>query len=189
MGFGRRKLYVALLAIGVMAGAPWAVTQAVWGDTQDVGANAFSTGNVDISTSVTTALVTFSSMAPGDKVTAPITVSNAGTLALRYAVSTAISGSTVLSGGLTLGIKSGVTTCSNAGFGTDGTSLYSGSLTSGAVGSASQGAQAGDRSLAASGTETLCFQVELPSSASNTLQSLTATATFTFASEQTANNA
>lgn len=188
MLFGRRKFYVALLAIGVMAGAPWAVTQAVWADTQDVGANAFSTGNVDISTSVTTALVTFSAMAPGDKVTAPITVTNAGTLALRYALSTAITGSTVLSDGLTLGIKSGVTTCSNAGFGTDGTSLYSGALTSGAIGSAAQGQQTGDRSLAASGTETLCFQVALPSAAASSLQSLSSTATFTFASEQTANN-
>ena len=188
MLFGRRKLYVALLAVGVMAGAPWAVTQAVWGDAQDVGANTFSTGNVDISTSVTTAVVTFSSMAPGDKVTAPITVTNAGTLALRYAMSTAISGSTVLSNGMTLGVKSGVTTCSNAGFGTDGTSLYSGTLTSGAIGSAAQGQQTGDRTLAASGTETLCFQVELPSAASTTLQSLSSTATFTFASEQTANN-
>lgn len=183
-----RRLYLSILGVGLVAGAPWAVTQAVWTDSASVGANTFASGSVDISTNPTTALVSYSAMAPGDKVTAPITVTNAGTLQLRYAISASISGSTVLSDGLTLTIKSGVTTCSNAGFGTDGTQLYTGSLTAGAVGSSTQGSQAGDRTLNASATETLCFQVQLPSGAANSLQSLSATATFTFASEQTSNN-
>lgn len=186
---GKRLLYATMLTLGVVAGAPWAATQAVWTDTQAVGANSFSTGSVDISSSPTTALVTFSSMAPGDTVTAPVTVSNAGTMQLRYAVTTSISGSTTLSDGLTLGIKSGVTTCTTAGFSATGTSLYSGSLTAGAVGSSTQGSQVGDRTLAASANEALCFQVQLPSNAANSLQSLTATATFDFVAEQTANNA
>ncbi len=184
----RRKLYVLLLIVGVLAGAPWALTQAIWSDSQAVAGNTFSTGSIDISTSPTSALVTFSGMAPGDTVTNPITVSNAGTLQLRYAISTSISGSTTLSDGLTLRIKSGVTTCTNAGFGTDGTSLYSGSLTAGAVGDAATGSQAGDRTLNASASEALCFQVELPTTTGNSLQSLSTTATFTFAAEQTANN-
>jgi hypothetical protein len=127
-------------------------------------------------------------MAPGEKVTSPVTVTNAGTLQLRYAISTTIAGSTVLSDGLTLRIKSGVTTCTNAGFGTDGTSLYGGTLTVGAVGNPAQGAHAGDRSLNGAANEVLCFQVELPTNAANNLQSLSSTATFAFAAEQTANN-
>jgi len=107
---------------------------------------------------------------------------------LRYAMSTAISGSTTLSDGLTLAIKSGVTTCSNAGFSTDGTSAYSGTLTAGAIGSNAQGAQAGDRTLNTSSNEVLCFQVSLSSGASSTLQGLSTTATFTFDAEQTTNN-
>lgn len=183
-----KKLYIALLAVGVLAGAPWALTQAVFSDSQAVGGNTFSTGTIDISSSPTSALVTFSNMAPGDKVTAPITVTNGGTLDLRYAISTAISGSTVLSDGLTLRIKNSVTLCSNTGFGVDGTSLYTGTLTSGVVGSATQGADSGDRNLLAAANEALCFQVELPTSAGNTLQNLSATATFTFSAEQTKNN-
>ena len=184
-----KKLCVALLALGLLAGAPWAATLAVWGDSAGIGANTFSTGSVDISSSPSSALVALSSMAPGDQVTATLTISNGGTLDLRYALTTSISGSTALSDGLTLGIKSGVTTCSNAGFSTDGTSLYSGSLTSGALGSTAQGAQSGDRSLTTGSSETLCFQVSLPSSASNSLQSLSTTATFTLTAEQTLNNA
>jgi len=183
-----RKVWIALLAVGVVAGAPWALTHAIFSDSVAVASNAFSTGNVDISSSPTSALVSFSGMAPGDKVTAPITISNAGTLQLRYAMTTSISGSTILSDGLTLTVKSGVTTCSNAAFGTDGAQIYNGSVTAGAIGDTAQGSQAGDRTLNASASEALCFQVELPTSATNSLQSLAATATFTFGAEQTANN-
>ncbi len=185
---GKKALFGSMLALGLLAGAPWASTLAVWTNSATIGANAFSTGSVSLSTNPTTALVTFSGMAPGDTVTAPVTVSNDGTMQLRYAISTSITGSTTLSDGLTLAIKSGVTTCSNAGFGSSGTSLYSGTLTAGAVGSSAQGAQTGDRTLNSSTNEVLCFQVALPSSAANSLQSLSATATFTFAAEQTANN-
>ena len=184
----RRNLFILLLVAGVLAGAPWAVTQAVWTDSQAVTGNTFSTGSVDISTSPTSALVTFSAMVPGDTVTAPLTVSNAGTLQLRYAMSTSISGSTTLSDGLELQVKSGVTTCTTAGFGTDGTSLYNSTLTAGAIGSSAQGGQAGDRTLNASANEVLCFQVRLPSNAGTGLQGLSTTATFTFAAEQTSNN-
>ena len=155
----RRNLFVLLLVAGVLAGAPWAVTQAVWTDSAAVGGNTFSTGSVDISTSPTSALVTFSGMVPGDSVTAPLTVSNAGTLQLRYAMTTSISGSTTLSDGLELQIKSGVTTCTTAGFGTDGTSLYDSTLTAGAIGNPAQGSQAGDRTLNSSANEVLCLQV------------------------------
>lgn len=183
-----KKLWIAMLGVGLVAGAPWAFTHALFSDSQAVAGNTFSTGTIDISTSPTSALVTYSGMAPGDKVTAPITVSNAGSLQLRYAMSTSISGSTTLSDGLTLTIKSGVTTCSNAGFGTDGTQVYTGSVTAGAIGSSAQGSQAGDRTLTAGSSEALCFQVQLPTAAANSLQNLSATATFTFDAEQTANN-
>ncbi len=184
----RRRIWWLLLSIGLLAGAPWAVTHAMWADSQAVTGNTFTTGSVDISTTPTSALVTFTGMVPGDKVTAPLTVQNAGTLQLRYAMTTGISGSTTLSDGLELQVKSGVTTCSNAEFDADGTSLYNSSLTNGAIGSATQGGQAGDRTLNSSASEVLCFQVRLPSGAAGALQGLSTTATFTFAAEQTANN-
>jgi hypothetical protein len=61
-------------------------------------------------------------------------------------------------------------------------------VSAGAVGDASQGSQAGDRSLDAATSEILCFRVSLPSSTGNAFQGATTTATFTFSAEQTANN-
>lgn len=188
-GTRTRKTYVALLVVGVLAMAPWAATHALFSDSASVGANAFSTGSVDVAASPASAAVSLSGMAPGDGVTAPVTVSNGGTLEMRYAMTTSTTGSAALASGLEMEIRSGVTTCSTAGFGASGTSIYNSTLASGALGNPAQGAQAGDRALSAGGSETLCFQVRLPSTAANSLQSLATTATFTFDAEQTANNA
>ena len=157
-----------------------------------VPANTFTTGTVDINTAPVSALVTFSDMAPGDQVTNPITVSNAGSLELRYAV-TSTTTENVLAAQLDLTIKSGVTTCTNAGFGADGTVLYGpldlGNTTAvNVVGDPAQGDQGSDRTLAAAGSEILCFNVSLPLSTDNTFQGLTTTATFDFQAEQTKNN-
>ena len=56
------------------------------------------------------------------------------------------------------------------------------------LGSSAQGAQAGDRNLAAAANETLCFRVALPSGTGNAFQSATAVTTFTFDAEQTSSN-
>jgi hypothetical protein len=58
-------------------------------------------------------------MAPGDEVTNPITVTNGGSLELRYAVTSTTTENT-LAGQLDLTIKTGVTTCTNGGFGASG---------------------------------------------------------------------
>lgn len=171
------------------------VTGAIFTDSASVGSNTFSTGTVDISTSPTTALVSFSGMAPGDSTTQSLSVSNAGTLALRYAISSSATNADTkaLKDQLTLTIKTidatlPATPCDDF----DGTQLYTGDTDSTAgklVGDSTQGAQAGDRALSASASETLCFRVELPSSTGNTFQDATTTVTFTFDAEQTANNA
>jgi predicted ribosomally synthesized peptide with SipW-like signal peptide len=184
-----------LLTAGVLAALLGALTissLALFTDTQTVPANTFTTATIDISTSPTTALVTFSAMMPGDQVTAPITVTNAGTGQLRYAITSTTTEAT-LAAQLDLTVKSGVTTCTNGGFSASGTVLYgpadAGSTGgSNIVGSPTQGSQAGDRTLNAAANEILCFNVSLPSGTGNTFQSLTDTATFSFQAEQTANN-
>lgn len=165
---------------------------AVFTDTQSVGSNTFTTGTVDISSSPTTALITFSPMAPGDQVTNPITVTNAGTMQFRYAV-TSTTTENVLAGELDLTIKSGVTTCTNAGFAGSGTVVYAtgdlGNTTAiNLIGNPAQGSHAGDRVLAAAANEVLCFNASFPLAATNASQGLTTTATLAFAAEQTANN-
>jgi len=81
-----KRILVTLVAIGLLSMVGGLAGFAVFTDTASVGSNTFTTGTVDISTSPTTALVTFSNMAPGDSVTNGITVTNAGSLALRYAI-------------------------------------------------------------------------------------------------------
>jgi|SRR5450759_264377 hypothetical protein len=85
---------------------------------------------------------------------------------------------------LTLTVKTLGTSCALF----DGTSLYTGALASAAVGDPTQGAQAGDRTLAAAGSESLCFRATLPLATGNAYQNATTTTTFTFQAEQTANN-
>jgi spore coat-associated protein N len=188
-----RKLLVLILVAGVLAGFA-SVGSALFTSTASIAANSFSTGTVAISTNPMTAAVTFSNMAPADQVTAPIVVSNDGTLDLRYAITASATNTDTLSlmSQLVLTIKSDVTTCTNGGFSTDGTSIYSGPLGSVAglkiVGDKATGAQTGDRTLAPSANETLCFNVELPTNTGNLYQGAATTATFTFDAEQTANN-
>lgn len=189
-----RKIYIAMLTVGVLAGAPWAVTHAIFTDSDDIDANTFTVGSVSLSTSPTTALVTYSTMLPGDVTTQPLVVSNDGTLALRYAVSSSATNadSKGLKDQLVLTIK----TIDVTGPGTpcndfDGTQLYTGDTDSTAgklVGDSTQGADSGDRELAASASETLCFRVSLPSGTGNSYQGATTTVTFTFDAEQTVNN-
>ena len=186
-----RKLAATLAVLALFAAMISVTVLALFTDTASVGSNTFTTGDVDISTTPATALVTFSDMAPGDEVTNPITVDNLGSLALRYAV-TSTTTEDVLAAELELTIKSGVTTCTNAGFDTDGTVVYAtGDLGSTAgidvIGDPATGFQAGDRALAAGANEVLCFNVELLL-ASTGPQATTTTATFAFQAEQTKNN-
>lgn len=188
----KRGIFAIIGLAAAVASLVVAVTGAVFTSTATVPNNTFSTGTVSISTSPTTAVVSFSAMAPGDVVTAPITVSNDGTLQLRYAVTSTTTENT-LAAQLDMTVKSGVTTCTNAGFSGSGTVLYGpddlGNSTARAIiGNTAQGAHAGDRVLNASASEVLCIQVSLPLSTGNSFQNLTTTATLSFVGEQTANN-
>jgi len=187
-----RRLAATIVVLALAAGAVSLSIGALFTDTGSVPSNTFTTGTVDISTSPASAVVTFSTMAPGDQVTGAITVTNSGSLAQRYAV-TGTTTENTLAAQLDLTIKSGVTTCTNAGFSTDGTVVYGpgdlGNTTPiNLIGNPAQGAQAGDRALAAGANEALCFNVSLPLGTGNAYQGLASTATFDFQAEQTKNN-
>ncbi len=189
-GNGTRIL--ASLAVLIFAGGLFTVASlALFTDTENVTGNAFSAGTVDLVATPATTVVTMAAMAPGDQVTAPLTVTNSGSLEFRYAV-TSTTTEDVLASELVLTVKSGVLTCDDANWAATGTVLYSGVLgsmaTSVIFGSNAQGADPGDRVLAAGTNEVLCFNVTLPLAATNAAQGLSSTATFTFDAEQTANN-
>jgi predicted ribosomally synthesized peptide with SipW-like signal peptide len=178
------------LAVGLSGNALALLT-----DQDTIGSNTFTAGKIDLSISPTSAVISYSSMLAGDSTTSSLVVSNAaGSSALRYAVSSSATNadSKALKDQLVLTVKTiDVTTPGTPCDNFDGTQLYTGDLDSTAgklVGDSAQGAQAGDRALAANGSETLCLRVSLPSSTGNAFNGATTTATFTFDAEQTANN-
>jgi hypothetical protein len=124
-------------------------------------------------------------MMPGDSSTQALTISNAGSGDLRYAMS--VVATNPLGAALQLTVKNEDSGGGCAAF-TGSTVLAATTLNGAGWGSSVQGAQAGDRNLAAGANEVLCFRVSLPLSTSDALQGASSAATFTFDAEQTANN-
>ena len=191
----RRRLIAAIGIAGLsLVTVGTLTTGAIFSDSQDLGANSFTTGTLVLGLNPVSALFSVTNMAPGDTVSKPLTVSDAGTLGLRYAataVATDPDGK-ALRGQLAFTVYSGVSApnCS-AGVTTGGTVLY-GTAAIGAsasvFGDPAQGAQPGDRALGAGTGETLCFVANLPLATNNTFQNAATTVTFTFDAEQTKNN-
>ena len=187
-----RKSLVLLAVTGMLA-TFGLLASAYFTSTATLANNTFTVGTLNLTANPTSAALTASALAPGDKITAPITLTNAGSLDLYYVMT---SNSTdpdtkALAQQMQLNIKSGVTTCSAAGFDADGTSVYSGQLSNAAFGNPdfatagwpnmSPGYDVpGDRFLASAANEVLCFQASLPTSAGNQYQNATTTTTFTF---------
>jgi len=138
---------LALLTVGLLAASIVTISGslAIFTNAPTIGGNAFTTGTVVLGLNPTTALLTASSMMPGDVVAGSLVVSNSGTAQFRYAMTSASTNADAksLADQLTLAIKTLGTSC--AVF--DGTTLYSGALSAAAFGDPTQGAQAGDRSF------------------------------------------
>ena len=192
------KLLGTIAIVGAMTAMLSLSVLAVFTDTDSVGTNDFATGSVSLTTSPTATIWTAVSNAlPGDKGTGSLTVTNAGTLSLRYAVSgsntdAVLSAAMNVRIGLQVGGSCDFPYHNNDGTTiamTDDTELFAGALdTALLMGDATQGNDAGDRTLASSATEDLCFAVVLPDTATNTVNGLSNTTTFTFDSEQTVSN-
>ena len=194
-------LLVGVIAIGGLAALLGAASQAIWTDTDPVGSNSFGTGSVSLTAADTPSpMWNVTAAAPGDIATGQITVTNDGSLELRYAVTGSNTDATLAAGmNLRIGLEGpdGGTGCEFPYHNADGTTttitddtqLIATTLdTAVLVGSNIQGNDSGDRTLAAAAFEELCFSVVLPDTAANGLQSLTNVTTFTFDSEQTLNN-
>lgn len=193
----RRRLVTGLCVLGVAGiGITSLVTGAFFTDTQSIGSNTFTTGTVKLGLTPVTNAVSLPNMAPGDTVYGPITVSNTGSLALRYAMlsTSDATDANFLAAQLQMTVKTGIAAASCNAAGWSGGAVASpaaafGSTTGTKVfGDAAVGFQTGDRTLAAAATEVLCVQVTLPFSTGNTYQNKTTTAVFRYDAEQTANN-
>ena len=175
---------LALATVGTIGAASFSL--ALFTSTAVVDGNVFTSGTIVLGTNPVTALLTAGALMPGDTVNGSLVVSNTGTGQLRYAMTSSSTNpdAKALMNQMTLDVKTLGTSC--AVF--DGTSIFTGSLATAALGNPATGNQAGDRTLNAASNETLCFRASLPLSTGNAFQGATTTTTFTFSAEQTANN-
>jgi len=182
-----RLMVLALIGAVTTTIGTAAMSLALFTDTDNVGGNTFSTGTIVLTTSPTSALVTFSGMFPNDSVGPnALTVSNTGSGQLRYAMtsSSTDTDNKHLATQLNVTVKTEGTDCATF----DGTTLYTGALSTALFGNPAAGDDTDDRTLNSGSSEVLCFKVDLPFSTGNAFQNATTTTTFTFASEQTASN-
>lgn len=190
---GKQRLLGLAVGLTLMGTFSAAMTLAVFTD-QETVAGTFSSGSIILDDVKIDGLVlSISPLMPGDAITDDVVVENDGTAQLRYSISTATTDpdTKALRDALTLNVRTiDVTTPGTPCDNFDGTLLYSGAMgaATAAVGSPTQGAQAGDRVLNGLTSETLCFRLALPLATANAYSAATAVTTFTFDAEQTANN-
>ena len=177
----QRFAIAAVLGLSVVSIGAGAMSLAIFTDSA-ASTGTFTSGTIDITSSPTVAF-TISAMMPGDANTQALTIANAGTGALRYSLTTVATNT--LGAALTLTVKTLGTNCTTF----DGTTVLAATALNGAaIGNPAQGADSGDRVLAAATNEVLCFRVSLPLATGNALQGISSAVTFTFDAEQTANN-
>jgi len=203
----RRAWATGSILVLAAAGVASLTTSALFTD-QDSLAGTISTGTVVLGADGAQFMMPVGGLAPGGTVVAPITLSNTGSLELRYAVSvsaaTAVpTAGTAGTGDLRDQLRARVladATCTVTSVETAppvlgdtqtlvGTEFGLPSDVTAIVGDPLTGAQQGDRVLAGvTGTETLCVRVDMALAADNTFQNTAAELTFRFDSEQTVNN-
>jgi len=190
-----KKVVISLLVIGVAAAIALVGAVALFTDSETNPSNSFSTGTVNLAINPATAMFTVSNMAPGDVQYSGIQMTNSGTLQLRYAMTTTADGNSTLDEQLNLTVDvitddGDDTIWYTADDVVGEANIYGpdGALASAAFGDPAQGANSGDRTLAASGNERLRFKVTLPLSTPDAYQGTSCTVSFVFDAEQTANN-
>ncbi len=177
----RRALFAILLGASFATLGAGAMSLAIFTDS-DASNGTWTSGTIILNVTPATSF-NVNNMMPGDSGSQTLSVSNTGTGALRYAMTSTADNadSKALRAQLDLTIQAG--TCA-----APGATLYTGKLNGAALGNVAQGAQGGDRNVASGGTDSLCFSWSFPLNSDNSYQNATTTATFTFAAEQTANN-
>ncbi|WP_426593157.1 hypothetical protein ACPPVS_15650 [Cellulomonas sp. McL0617] len=199
----RRRLWTTVVIVGLAAiGATTLTTSALFTDNDSTSAD-IHTGTVDL---VLGGPVPFAftpqNLAPGSSTFVPLTVSNAGSLEMRYAISYfGVAGAGTGTGNLsdvlqlrmyavpaascTQAGTDAATTINNGGVAVTNWPTIPGAL----VGSSAVGPDAGDRTIAGgNNTESLCARVDFPIGAGNEYQDTTVTLNLVFDAEQTINN-
>jgi hypothetical protein len=193
----RRRRSITTVGIVALAfvGLGQLTTAALFEDTA-TAATSYASGNVAIEAGgqANLVLAAAANMAPGDTVYRHVSVSNAGSLDLRYAISAQTTSETKnLSQVLRYAVyNNSAGTCSKAGT-ASATPLASNVQVAAAstplVGSSVNGYQAGDREIpAGASADDICIAVTLPVATTSAYASADAQVTLSFDAEQTKNN-
>lgn len=196
---GRTRALVSLGAVAVLSmGLSVKGTFAFWTDSATVNTGTFTSGTLDISAngaltgqnggSTVVATLSGTNLVPGESIAVTFPVKNEGTVPLTYGVTATGSGGLAVSNGMRYAISYGVT-ATNTGTaaatnrvgscgGVVNTDANTVALTSTAA------TLTGSRSLAVAASDTVCIVARLDSSAPNSLQNLSGTASFVFDSKQ-----
>jgi len=150
------------MLIALVSALVGGATFAVFTDNDSNTGNTFSTGTVDINAAPQTAVLTVSNIAPGDFGTADITITNDGSLDLKYNITEALTGDLVQ--------------------GTNGLQVsYS-------IGGVAISDLTVWRNLASGASEVLTVAWSLPTAADDSYQGTSAALDLTFNAEQLRNN-
>ena len=192
----RRGVASGVIIASMAAASTALFTGAVFTDTERVDNSEFTSGTVDITATPAKTILANPNLAPGDTVVGVVEIKNSGSLEYRYSATGFASTiddkalhtqlqmrvyavrdpsqctGTGPAGATPLATKAGISATEESLFG-----------------DRAQGAQAGDRVLAAGASELLCVRVDLPLDTPNEFQDATTSLSFTFYAEQTANNA
>ncbi|MFI5261914.1 MAG: hypothetical protein ACHQZR_05120 [Candidatus Limnocylindrales bacterium] len=182
----RRRRIIAfawLAAVGLGSGAA-AVSVAAFTDQRPIEV-AFSTGTIAVGVDPATALITFAGMVPNDQVEGALTVVNAGSGALRYAMTVDATD------GDGKHLRDVLQLDAERRDGCGGPlleTLYSGPVGAAAFGNPEPGADPGDRLLAVGASEVICFRATLPWDTDVLYQGAATGVTLTFWAEQVSGN-
>ncbi|MDQ2624629.1 MAG: CalY family protein [Actinomycetota bacterium] len=191
----RRRLTATTAIIGLAAiGVTSLTTNALFTDQDDPSQSGFVSGTIDITTSATDFEMPVGNAAPGDHHYAPIEVTNSGSLQLRYAVSLSGVGATPLLDNLAYSVATGLSPAACSALNAPPVpanvigSAVLGTAATHWIGDNATGQQGGDRTLNAGQSEVLCVGLSFDIDAPDTVQGETASVSFEFYAEQTANN-
>lgn len=179
----------ALLAAGMVLGLGAVGTLAAWTD-ESTATATFTAGTLDLklkmlpngtlADSVVMTSLDMTAMYPGMSKAAIVQVSNSGSVPLSYTLTgSAVAGAGGMGGNLGAALQAGVSSGATAENTVTTGQCTGGSAIAGPISLAGQLITT-PRILAPAATENVCLLVSLPSTADNTLQGTSTTATFTF---------
>jgi len=164
----KRRLMLSFLVIGLVSALVGGATFAYFTDSATNAENTFTAGTVDINSAITSAWSSgFGNMAPGDSASATITVTNGGSLELRYDVAQ------VISGNLFSDLGDAANTPAVVTYTNDGIPFTPGD---------------NNFVLAPEASDSIVVTVTLPTTADNDYQGVAGNLDLAFNAEQTANN-